>query len=65
MQATIGLTKQGTYGILWAEFPYMESRGGYSGPFNTREEAVLRAKEIARLVSPEEACAIVSVTHIE
>jgi len=45
--ARIGPTGYGTYGILWAEFPYMEARGGYSGPFDTQDAAQKRANEVA------------------
>lgn len=45
-RAQIGPTGYGRYGILWKDFPYMEARGGYSGPFETYEAAEQRAKEI-------------------
>jgi len=44
--AQIGPTGYGTYGIIWKDFPAMERRGGYSGPFDSRDEAVTKAREI-------------------
>ncbi len=46
-KAKIGPTGYGSYGILWEDFPYMEARGGYSGPFDTQDAAQQRANEIA------------------
>lgn len=44
--AIIGATDVGTtLGILWRDFPEMERRGGYSGPFNTEAEAVQCAND--------------------
>jgi hypothetical protein len=37
--ATVAPTGFGTFGIWWSEFPAMERRGGYSGPYSTIEEA--------------------------
>ena len=37
--ALIGPTGYGTFGVLYREFPQMEARGGYSGPFKTGGEA--------------------------
>ena len=37
--ATIAPTEYGTFGIWWSDFEAMERRGGYSGPYHTREEA--------------------------
>lgn len=42
--AIIAPTGYATWGIWWRGFPYMERRGGYSGPFATQEQA----KEAAR-----------------
>lgn len=38
-RAVIAPTVVGTYGIWWRDFEAMERRGGYSGPYRTREEA--------------------------
>ncbi len=46
-KANIGPTGYGTWGILWEDFIYMERRGGYSGPFDSRDDAAQRAREIA------------------
>ncbi|KKL83153.1 hypothetical protein LCGC14_1977600 [marine sediment metagenome] len=46
-KAKIGPTGYGTFGIRWEDFPYMQTRGGYSGPFNTQDEARERATLIA------------------
>ena len=45
-KALIGPTGYGTFGIIWRDFPIMEHRGGYSGPFRTLDEAEARAEEI-------------------
>lgn len=37
--AVVAPTGFGTFGIWWSEFPAMERRGGYSGPYRTAEEA--------------------------
>jgi hypothetical protein len=37
--AVVAPTGYGTFGIWWSEFPAMERRGGYSGPYSTAEEA--------------------------
>lgn len=58
-KATIGGTGYGTLGITWEEFPAMERRGGYSGPFTTEEEArecVVRWRELWEI--PEEAVTV-------
>ena len=39
-RAVIAPTTMGTtYGIWWFDFEAMERRGGYSGPYPSREEA--------------------------
>ena len=38
-KAVIAPTGFGTFGIWWSDFEAMERRGGYSGPYKTREEA--------------------------
>ena len=45
-KAKVGPTGYGSWGILWEDFPYMERRGGYSGPFKTLEDAERKALEI-------------------
>ncbi|HEX5016572.1 MAG TPA: hypothetical protein VFX15_03180 [Actinomycetes bacterium] len=46
--ATIRRTSVGTtFGIYWSNFPAMERRGGYSGPYSTREEATQGARDWA------------------
>ena len=45
--ATIRPTQAGTFGIYWSEFEAMERRGGYSGPYTTREEAEQGARSWA------------------
>jgi hypothetical protein len=37
--AIIAPTGYGTWGIWWRGVPYMERRGGYSGPFANQAEA--------------------------
>lgn len=37
--AIVAPTGYGTWGIWWRDFPAMERRGGYSGPYNTAQEA--------------------------
>ena len=37
--AVIAPTGFGTFGIWWSDFPAMERRGGYSGPYATPQEA--------------------------
>jgi hypothetical protein len=34
-----------TFGIFWQNAPAMERRGGYSGPYRTREEAEQGARD--------------------
>jgi hypothetical protein len=34
-----------TFGIFWEHAPAMERRGGYSGPYSTREEAEQGARD--------------------
>lgn len=46
-KAIIGPTGCGGVGILWEDFPAMEERGGYSGPFDTMGQARSRAFVIA------------------
>lgn len=44
VRALIGPTGYpGSFGIVWRSWPWMEERGGYSGPFATVEEATERA----------------------
>ena len=40
-QARIGPTgiRTNEWGILWKGFPFMENRGGYSGPFDSEDAA--------------------------
>ena len=38
-KALVGPTGYGTFGIVWRDFPAMERRGGYSGPYRTQKEA--------------------------
>ena len=35
-----------TWGILWEDFPYMEYRGGYSGSFDSKEQAEEYARNV-------------------
>lgn len=37
--ATIVATEYGTFGIVWSNSPAMERRGGWSGPYNSIDEA--------------------------
>lgn len=47
-RALIGPTGYGgRFGIVWRDFPFMEQRGGYSGPFETFAEAHDRACSVA------------------
>jgi hypothetical protein len=46
-KAMVGPTGHGTFGIIWRDFPAMERRGGYSGPYNTLEDARQAALEWA------------------
>ena len=41
--AIVAPTGYGTWGIWWSDFPAMERRGGYSGPYRTEAEAVADA----------------------
>lgn len=43
--AAIAPTGYGSFGIWWADFPAMERRGGYSGPYRSREDAERSARE--------------------
>lgn len=43
--ATIKPTNFGTFGIWWSDFPAMERRGGYSGPYPTVEAAEQGARD--------------------
>lgn len=45
--ATVAPTGYGTFGIWWSEFPAMERRGGYSGPYGTEAEAQQGARDWA------------------
>lgn len=48
VQARIGPTGyDGTFGILWSDFPVGPGPGGYSGPFTTQQDAEARARAIA------------------
>lgn len=46
-KALIGPTGYGSFGIVWRDFPSMERRGGYSGPYRTLEEAERGARDWA------------------
>lgn len=45
--ADVHPTSYGTFGIYWSNFEAMERRGGYSGPYSTREEAAQGAQDWA------------------
>ncbi|MGV0985095.1 MAG: hypothetical protein ACOYB2_11100 [Limnohabitans sp.] len=45
--AVVAPTGFGTFGIWWSEFPAMERRGGYSGPYTTEAEAIEGANDWA------------------
>lgn len=38
-RAVVAPTGYGTFGVWWFDFPAMERRGGYSGPYQTAAEA--------------------------
>ena len=44
-RAVIHPTTLGTFGILWYDAPAMERRGGWSGPYSSREDAEKSARE--------------------
>lgn len=53
-RALIGPTGYGgTYGIVWRDFPEMEARGGYSGPFESFEAAEENARAALAWWAPE------------
>ena len=59
--AVIGKTDVGTtLGIVWRDFPEMERRGGYSGPFNTMAEAVQCANDWASAYDVD-----IDIVHVE
>ena len=64
-RAQVGPTGYGgTWGILWKDFPYMEKRGGYSGPFETKELAEVRAREIMLVYEADKPHLVVSIATV-
>jgi hypothetical protein len=64
-RAIIGKTAYDSFGIIWRDFPYMERRGGYSGPFATRHEAEQRAREWTDMIFDGSSLTIENVESIE
>lgn len=47
-KALVGPTGYDSFGIVWRDFPELERRGGYSGPYRTYDEALRGAEDWAK-----------------